>query len=120
MGFMGSIFKVLGFESEEKIKTKKIKTKASYKLNKNNSNRIDQIDGVSVYYPENLSQAKEFIDFVKQKKAIIISTESCEKDSGDKLLSFLEGFCYGSNARIISLEEDKLYLILPEGMEVEE
>lgn len=120
MGFMGSIFKALGFESEEKVKTKQAKTKASYKLNKNKNTRTDQIDGVPVYYPENFAQMKEFADFVKQKKAIIISIESCDKEVGNKIVDFLDGFCYGSNAKFITLNEDKLYLILPEGMEVEE
>ncbi len=120
MSFMGSIFKALGFESEEKVKTKVSKTKATYKLNKNQTLRADQIDGVPVYYPENYQQVKEFVEFVKQKKAIIISLESCEKDVGGKILLFLEGFCYGSKAKFVALTEGKLYLILPEGMEVEE
>ena len=33
---------------------------------------------------------------------------------------FLEGFAFGVNARQIELNANKLYLILPEGMEVEE
>ncbi len=119
MSFMGNIFKALGFESEEKNKTRAKKTKASYKLNKNKQ-RIDEIDGVPVYYPENFLQAKEFVDFVKQKKAIIISLESCDKEIENKILDFLDGFCFGTNAKLINLNENKLYLILPEGMEVEE
>ncbi len=122
MGFMGGIFKALGFESENNGKKKKTvtKTKASYKLKSNKNNRVDDIDGVSVYYPESVEQAKEFIEFVKQNKAIIISTESCQGEISLRIVDFMKGFCFGSNSRFIVLNEDKLYLILPEGMEIEE
>lgn len=118
MGFMGGLFKVLGFESESKPKAKKqTKTKASYKLNENNS-KPSQIDGVPVYYPEKNEQCKEFLSFVKENKAIIISLEYCGNDEGFAL-EFIKGFVLGANAKFVSLSE-KLYLILPEGMEIEE
>lgn len=121
MGFMGSIFKVLGFESETKTKTTKKKpAKASYKLKSEESTRPNQIDGVPVYYPETILQAKEFIEFVKQKRAVIISTEACDKEIAEHMLDFIRGFAFGANARFIVLNENRLYLILPEGMEVEE
>ena len=37
-----------------------------------------------------------------------------------KIVDYFQGLAYGLNAKFIVLEEDKLYLILPEGMEVEE
>lgn len=120
MGFMGSVFKALGFESETKVKTKKPKTKATYKLKETKTNRLEQIDGVPVYYPETFEQTREFVEFVKGRRAIIISTDACEKETGNRILDFLRGFCYGANAKFIVLSEEKLYLILPEGMEVEE
>lgn len=122
MGLMGGIFKALGFESETKPKNKakKVKTKATYKLKDRDSERVDEIDGVPVYYPENLEQLKDFTEFVKQKKAIIISIEGCESEVGKRILDYLRGFAYGSNSKFIVLNEDRLYLILPEGMEVEE
>ncbi len=120
MGFMGEIFKVLGFESESKPKTaKKNLTKATYSLKKSNS-RPEQIDGVPVYYPEKKEQLKDFVKFVKEGKAIIISTEVCGGESVKGIIDFLNGFSLGANARLITLSEKRLYLILPEGMEVEE
>ncbi len=122
MGFMGGVFKVLGFEGESKPKTsKKTKsiTKASYSLKKNNS-RPEQIDGISVYYPEKKEQCKEFVVFAKEGKAIIISTEYCPNEDCQGVIDFLNGFVVGANARLIVLTENKLFLILPEGMEVEE
>lgn len=119
MGFMGGLFKVLGFESESKPKQKKeTKTKASYKLNENKNSKPSQIDGVPVYYPEKSDQCKEFLSFAKDGKAIIISLEYCEKDEG-MAFEFIKGFVFGADAKLVALNE-KLYLILPEGMEIEE
>lgn len=121
MGFMGSIFKALGFEGEQKVKIKKNKQpKATFKLKDGKVDRVEQIDGIPVYYPETLEQVRDFIDFVKKRKAIIISVESCEKEIEKRILDYLKGFVFGANAKFIVLNEDKLYLILPEGMEVEE
>ncbi len=119
---MGGVFKILGFEGESKPKgTKKTKSvaKATYSLKKNNS-RPEQIDGVSVYYPEKKEQCKEFVVFAKEGKAIIISTEYCPSEDCQGVIDFLNGFVIGANARLIVLTENKLFLILPEGMEVEE
>ena len=121
MSFMGGIFKALGFESDNKSNKKvKNQTKASYKLKSNEQNRADDIDGVPVYYPESYEQAKEFVEIAKQKKAIIISTEYCSNEIAQRIIDFLKGFCFGANYKFILLNEDKLYLILPEGMEIEE
>lgn len=118
MSFMGGIFKALGFEGEKKVKTTKSKTKASYKFKNKRGRRTDQIDGVPVYYPENLEMLKSFLEFVKQKKAVIISFESCDKNDG--IMDFLHGFVFGTQARSVLLNDEDLYLILPEGMEIEE
>lgn len=118
MGFMGGIFKVLGFESESKPKNKKTKTKASYKLNDNKHNKPSQIDGIPVYYPEKYEQCRDFVKFVQEGKAIILSFDYC--GNNDKLaLEFVQGFVMGAKAKLVTLAED-LYLILPEGMEIEE
>ncbi len=120
MGLIGGIFKALGFESDKKVKNNKHKTKASYILKNKKSKRTEQIDGVPVYYPENLEQLKQFLDFVKQKKAIIISLESCDKNLNESLINFMQGVSFALELKFIALNEDKLYLILPEGMEIEE
>ena len=122
MGFMGGIFKALGFEAESKSKSSKNKqhTKATFSLKNTKLKRVDQIDGVPVYYPENLENTKDFLDFIKEGKAIIISKENMSKEEGTRMLNFIKGFVYGANGRLIELSEDKLFLILPEGMEVEE
>ncbi len=121
MGLMGGLFKALGFESDTKPKTvKKKKAKASFSLKGTKKSRVDQIDGVPVYYPENTHQVKDFISFVKEGKAVIISCESLAKEDTEKITTYLQGFVFGANAKFIDLNDEKLYLILPEGMEVEE
>ena len=119
MGFMGGLFKVLGFESESKPKTKKKnKTKASYNLNDSKNSKPSQIDGVPVYYPEKSQQCKDFLSFAKEEKAIIISLEYCKSDES-LAVEYIKGFVDGANAKLVTLSE-RLYLILPEGMEIEE
>lgn len=122
MGFMGGIFKALGFEGDSKPKAKKVKnkTKASFSLKDDKASRPDQIDGVAVYYPESFDQIEEFAVFVKKNRAIIISTEFCDKEVSQRIVDYIKGFTFGCRAKYIVLEEDKLYLILPEGMEIEE
>ena len=121
MGFMGGLFRALGFEGEKKPKPdKKEKSKATYTLNKKDNKRVDQIDGVPVYYPAVYEHINDFVCFVMENKAIIISLEGCGGETGKRILDFLDGFIFASNARKVTLEENKLYLILPEGMEVEE
>ena len=119
MGFMGGIFRALGFEGEKKPKAEKQKKgKAAYNLNKTET-RVEQIDGVPVYYPENYEQVGDFLSFVMEGKAIIISIQSCGKEDASRILDFVDGFIFASSARLICIDEKKLYLILPEGMEVE-
>ena len=121
MGFMGYIYKALGFESDEKVKPEKRKTKASYKFKDGvSTNRVDHIDGIPVYYPVNFAQAKEYGQFLKDKKAVIISIESCERRDADRILDYFAGVTFGMNAKFIVLDENRLYLLLPEGLEVEE
>ncbi len=123
MGFMGYVFKALGFEgSEQKAKPdKKPKTKATYKFKDGKTtNRVDHIDGIPVYYPVTFLQAKDYAQFLKDKKAVIISIESCDKGESQRILDYFHGVTYGMNAKFIVLDEDRLYLLLPEGLEVEE
>lgn len=124
MSFMGYVFKALGFESNEqktKAKQPKVKTKATYKFKDGKStNRVEHIDGIPVYYPVTFNQAKEYGQFLKDKKAVIISIESCEKADSMRILDYFRGVTFGMNAKFITLDEDRLYLLLPEGLEVEE
>lgn len=121
MGFMGYVFKALGFENDERAKPQKAKTKASYKFKDGvSTNRVDHIDGIPVYYPVTFAQAKEYGQFLKDKKAVIISIESCDKGEGQRILDYFSGVTFGMNAKFIVLDEDRLYLLLPEGLEVEE
>jgi FtsZ-interacting cell division protein YlmF len=124
MNIMGYVFKALGFESDEvRSKPKKVvkKTQASFKFkNGKMTNRAEHIDGIPVYYPESFGQAKEYAQFLRDKKAFIISVDSCSREDGVKICEYFQGVAFGIKAKMINLEEDRLYLLLPEGMEVEE
>lgn len=121
MGFLGGVFKALGFEGDKKTKTKQIKAKATFNLNDERNKRPNEIDGVPVYYPESVEQVKEFSAFAKKDKPVIISLDSCSKEASKEVLAFLKGFCHGADGKMVSLrEEEGLYLILPKGVEIEE
>ena len=100
---MGNVFKALGFESETKTKKVNPKTKASYRLGDKKKNRVEDIDGVPVYYPESFEQVTDFIEFTKQNKAIIISTDMCENEVAMRIVDFLKGFCYGCKRVLLRL-----------------
>ena len=119
MGFMGGIFRALGFEGDSKIKKRKGKTKGTYKLKNDKTVRPNQIDGVPVYYPESFEQGQEFLNFVKDNKAIIMSLEYCDRDIAARIFDYVDGYSFGSGAKIVELN-DKNYLLLPEGMKIEE
>lgn len=122
MGVMGKIFKALGFESEEKSKrTEKNKTKASFKIKHGKvKSRAEEIDGVPVYYPESYLQVRDFAEILKNGNPCIISVEYCERDLADRILTYFEGVCFALSASRHEIEEGKLYLYLPEDMEIEE
>ena len=122
MGFMGYVFKALGFESDETKKQKhKAKKNASYEFNNGkNTGRVEHIDGIPVYYPATFEQSKEYAGFLKSQKAVIISIENCTQGDGQRILDYFRGVTFGLNAKFIVLDEERLFLMLPEGLEVEE
>ena len=119
MGFMGGVFKVLGFEGDANSKKKKNNSKASYKLKDDKNSRPNQIDGVPVYYPEKMEQTIEFLEFLRDGKTIIVSLSDCDEGDATRSYDYMSGFANGVKAKIIALNDKKLYLCLPEGMEIE-
>lgn len=120
MGFMGKIFRALGFESDEKNKPEKNRTKASFKIKHGKiKSRAEEIDGVPVYYPESYLQVRDFAEILKKGNPCIISIEYCEKPLAERILTYFEGVCFALSATRHEIEEGKLYLYLPEGMEIE-
>lgn len=121
MGFIGKIFKAFGFEADEKSKPEKNKTKASFKIKHGKvKSRAEEIDGVPVYYPETYLQVSDFADVLKKGNPCIISIEYCDKELSEKILTYFEGVCFVLNANRVEIESEKLFLYLPEGMEIEE
>ena len=115
-----SLVSVLGFESDEKNKPEKSRTKASFKIKHGKiKSRAEEIDGVPVYYPESYLQVRDFAEILKKGNPCIISIEYCEKPLAERILTYFEGVCFALSATRHEIEENKLYLYLPEGMEVE-
>ena len=125
MSFMGKVFSYLGFEGSEKetkTREKKEKTvKASYNFKKKNRfEKKDSIDGVKVLYPETLEDALKVCDYMKNDEAVIISIEHCQKSEIEKLVAYITGASEMVGGKIRTLEKDKYYIFLPEGVEIEE
>jgi len=125
MGFINKIFNVLGFESntkDEKQKQKKgKKVKASYNFKrKQNVERVDNIDGVKVVYPEVFADTKKYIDYIKDEEPLIICIDFIQDGEFDKIIFYLTGAVQMAGGKCVVLEKDKYYILLPEGMEIEE
>lgn len=125
MSIMGKILGVLGFESTEKTskpKTKKEKkVKASYNFKKKQKvEKRDNIDGVSVVYPESFADASKIFEYIKINEPVIISIEFCDKDDVDKLIAYVDGSAQAVSGKVSVLEKNKYFIFLPEGVEIEE
>lgn len=125
MGVFGKLFEVLGFENAEKKVSRKSKkqqkVKASYNFKKKQKvEKIDNIDGIRVIYPEIFDDAKQYRDLVKQDQPFIISIEYSQKEELDKILSYFCGAIEMMGGELKLLEKDKYYVVLPEGMEIED
>ena len=122
MSVFGSIFKALGFESQDDVKqvkkkTKKTQTKASFNLKKDKLERPDQIDGVKVIYAEGLFSAKKALEVYKNGQPILVNVQEAEEK--ERILAYLEGFIAATNGKIEIIEDKVLVILLPEGVEIE-
>ena len=126
MGLFGKIFEAMGFQSseEKEVKTKKkeklVSTKASYNLKKKETvERIDNIDGIKVYYPEEFDEVKKLYEIFKGGDPIIINFEYTNDNEIGKIKAYFSGVCDASNVQFVSINGEKMYILLPEGVEIE-
>ncbi len=124
MGLFGKIFEAMGFQSNEEPKPKKkekiVSTKASYNLKKKEVvEKIDNIDGIKVYYPEEISEVKKLYEIFKAGDPIIINFEYTNDIESGKIKAYFNGVCDASNVQFVSINGEKMYILLPEGVEIE-
>ena len=122
MSIFGSIFKALGFESQDDVKqvkkkTKKTQTRASFNLKKDKLERPEQIDGVKVIYAEGLFSAIKALDIYRNGQPILVNVQ--EAEDKERILGYLEGFVVATNGKIEVIEDKVLVILLPEGVEIE-
>lgn len=122
MGFFGNVFKVFGFESEEdeeksKKKVKKVEPKATFNLKKDKIERPDRIDGIKVIYVEKVADCQRAISIFKTDEPVLINLDYAEDKS--RALGYLEGAISMTNGSMSVIEEKKLHILLPEGVEIE-
>lgn len=124
MGFFGKVFEVLGFQSDDSAKPKKkekmVSTKASYNLKKKETvERLDNIDGIKVYYPEDISEVKKLYEIFKLGDPIILSFDYTNDSETDKIKAYFFGVSDASGVQFLSISGEKMYILLPEGVEIE-
>lgn len=121
MGFFGNIARALGFETEdEQVKVKKVKKtepKATFNLKKDKIERPDKIDGIKVIYIEKIDDTKKALQIFKNDEPALVNIEYAEDKS--RALGFLEGAIEMSKGSMATIEENRLLILLPEGVEIE-
>lgn len=121
MGFFGNIVRALGFETEEEqVKSKRIKKsepKATFNLKKDKIERPDKIDGIKVIYVEKIEDAKKALQIFKNDEPVLVNVEYSNDKS--RALGFIEGAIEMSNGSMSVIEENRLMILLPEGVEIE-
>jgi len=126
MGFFGKVLEAMGFQStdEKEVKPKKkeklVSTKASYNLKKKETvERLDNIDGIKVYYPEEYDEVKKLYEIFKAGDPIIINFDYANDADIERIKAYFSGVCDASNVKFVSINGEKMYILLPEGVEIE-
>ena len=122
MSIFGGILSALGFESEDdqkaRKKTKKTEPKAKFNLKKDKIERPDKIDGVKVIYIESSIDYDKPLAIFKRGDPVLVNFEYADDKS--RAMGFFEGamkMCQEGKLSVI--EEGKIYILLPEGVEIE-
>lgn len=124
MGLFGKMMGILGFQSNEEPKPKKKqkeeKTKASYDIKKQEKKEpAREIDGIKVFYPEEIAEVKDIIKIFKNGDAVIVNFDYCGEVERDKIKAYFFGVCEIANSKFLSINGEKMYILLPEGVEIE-
>lgn len=123
MGIFNGFMKALGFESENsqpkvKKKTKRAPSKASFNLKKDKIERPDKIDGIKVLYLEEKEQCFRALDYLHADEPVLLNFD--DADDKSYCFGFFEGVEQSAKCKFIEIDKKKnLYILLPEGVEIE-
>ncbi len=118
MGLMDYIYRFFGFEGDDvKVVKKKPTPRATYNL-KVSQKLPDEIDGVRVYYPQTLGEAKEKAEMLRKNTPFFIDFRGCSSNDKASALDYFEGVIDVLGAKM-ELVEKNLYIFLPKNMDVE-
>ena len=123
MGLFGKMLSVIGFQSTEEKPRKKDKqhAKGSYDLRKQETQeKIDNIDGIKVFYPEEIAEVKKIYEFFKKGDPVVIDFEYADEIETGKIKAYFYGVADASKVKFLSINGEKMYILLPEGVEVED
>ncbi len=122
MKIMDFLYMLLGFESEDKNvikRTKRTTTRSAHYDLKKDKKLQDNINGVPVYYPSSLEESKDYISMTKNQLSYFIDFKFVKSDERDKILDFIRGGLVALDASMSEIKKDRLYVVLPKGVELE-
>ena len=108
---------------EEEPKVRNIDTaKMSYSRKSNAGSKIVNIHTnvqmeVVVTAPNNLEEAGEVCDYLKEKKTVIVNLENIEHEIAQRISDFLCGACYALDGSI-QLISDDIFIIGPVNVDI--
>ena len=120
MGLMNYIYKFFGFEGDDVkpiAKKRSNPQKATYNL-KIKQDMPEEIDGVRVFYPEDLDDCKERAELLKKNTPFFLDFRACSNAEKNKALNYLSGFIAVLGASMEEVEKN-LYIFLPKNMKIE-
>ena len=124
MGFFGKMMSVIGFQSTEEKPKRKEKNpiaKGSYDLRKQEKvEKADNLDGIKIFYPEEIAEVKKIYEFFKNGDPVIINFEYADEIERDKIKAYFYGIADASKVKFLSINGEKMYILLPEGVEIED
>ena len=81
--------------------------------------KIDNIDGIKVFYPEEIAEVKKIFQFFCNGEPVVINFEYADEIERDKIKAYFYGVADALKVKFLSVNGEKMYILLPEGVDVE-
>jgi cell division inhibitor SepF len=110
------------FEEEEKMKDELTKPQFTQPTHKKQQNKVVNIHSSSqfkmvIMQPENLDDAQDICDHLKDKKPVVVNLEDLEKEIAQRVVDFLSGAVYSLDGNIQKVSNG-IFLIAPSNVDI--
>jgi len=128
---LNKMLNFVGWEEEEEIIEEQEEIKddlqqpnllnSNYK-NKSNGNKVVNIHSanqfkVVIMQPENIDDAQDVCDHLKNKKPVVVNLEELEKEAAQRIVDFLSGAVYALDGNIQKVS-GSIFLIAPYNVDI--